>query len=336
MRVHLISPAFHGYWQAMAASLTARGHAVTTHLYDVNPSWSAKAWHHARHELPQRLGVGRKRRLARDQTAATIRSLDSSRPEAVVIVKGDTLTGDFWDELDRRGLPRILWLYDEVRRTLYTHATLARVGPVATYSRADHDAFEAAGLNSRHLPLAYDHRLLPHPPGRSNSEVVFVGARYPKREELLVNLAAAGVAVRAYGRDWSAHPFDKLRTWDLSRPPVPSGRDLARDRAYATMASALATLNIHGDQDGFTMRTFEACGVGGLQLIDRADVTGHYEPGEEVLVFSSGEELIELARRAATDTSWAARIAAQGRKRTLAEHTFDHRMATLEAAWATA
>ena len=166
-----------------------------------------------------------------------------------------------------------------------------------------------------------------------SDEVVFVGARYPGREALLTDLATSGVPVRAYGRDWSGHPVDRLRTWRLRQPPVPHGRDLPRADAYAVMAGARATLNVHGDQDGFTMRTFEACGVGALQLVDRADVSRHYEPGVELAVFGSPEEAAELARRAATDRPWADGLRAAGRARTLAEHTFVHRARDLEALW---
>jgi spore maturation protein CgeB len=168
---------------------------------------------------------------------------------------------------------------------------------------------------------------------RPGDEVVFVGARYPNREALLTALAGSGVPVRAYGRDWSGHPLDRLRTWRLRQPAVPHGRDLPLAEAYGVMAGARAALNVHGDQDGFTMRTFEACGVGAVQLVDRADVSRHYEPGAELAVFGSPEEAAELAHRAVTDRPWAQGLRSAGRARTLAEHTFVHRARTLEALW---
>lgn len=81
------------------------------------------------------------------------------------------------------------------------------------------------------------------------------------------------------------------------------------------------------------MRTFEAAGAGGVQLIDRADVTSLYDPGAEVLPFGSIDELIELARRAIADSAWAKGIRSAARQRTLAEHTFDHRVAAIESTW---
>ena len=202
---------------------------------------------------------------------------------------------------------------------------------VASYSSKDATELAAPGRLVAHVPLAHD----PHVPftPKPSDDVVFVGARYPRRESLLADVAAAGVAVRAYGRDWSGHPWDRLRTWRVRTPEVPHGRDLGRPDAYAVMAGAVAALNVHGDQDGFTMRTFEACGVGALQLVDRTDVAEHYEPGREVLTFGSPEEAVEHATRARRDPAWAARVREAGRRRTLAEHTFDHRLSALEALW---
>ncbi|MCW2738240.1 MAG: Spore maturation protein CgeB [Nocardioides sp.] len=330
----LVSPGFHGYHSAIAAALTARGHEVSTHVYDAHEGVAGRAWHQVRHQLPRRLGAGSLRRLAQEETAGALAAAEHSHPQAVVVVKGDTLEQPFWDALD--GIPRITWLYDEVRRTRWTTERLARIGPIATYSALDDVDFDAAALDSRHLPLAYDHRLVASPTTRHTPVVTLIGARYPVREQVLTVLHDHGVPVRAYGRDWSSHPVDRLRTWRLGTPGVPAGRDLARAAAYDVMASSAATLNLHGDQDGFTMRTFEAAGVGGVQLIDRTDLEGLYEPGTEVLPWTTPEELTDLCQRAVADAAWTHRVREAARARTLAEHTFDHRVAVLEDAWDTA
>ncbi len=90
---------------------------------------------------------------------------------------------------------------------------------------------------------------------------------------------------------------------------------------------------MHTDQDGFAMRTFEACGAGAVQLIDRPDLAGLYDDGVEVATWSSLEQLVELSERARVDRAWADGLRAAGRKRTLAEHTFDHRVAVVEELW---
>lgn len=329
-----MSPVFHDYWRAIAASLTLRGHSVTTHTYDDTPALVGRAWHQIRHELPRRVGVGDDRALVRRHTIGAAASVKDASPQAVVIIKGDTLGPQFWDSLS--GLPRVLWLYDEVRRTRWTLHNLLRAGPVATYSPLDDARFRAAGLDSRYLPLAFDHRLQVAAAKTAHPEVTFIGARYPNREIVLAHLHRRGVPVRAFGRDWSGHPVDRLRTWRLTSPQIPAERDVSRRVAYQVMAGSTATLNLHGDQDGFTMRTFEAAGVGGLQVIDRADLGDLYEPGVELVTWSEIDELVEVCRRAEADRRWSDRLRAAGRGRTLADHTFDHRVATLEGAWATA
>jgi spore maturation protein CgeB len=334
VRVLLVSPGFHGYHSAIAAALGARGHDVTTEVYDDHGGVAGRAWHQLRHQLPHRLGAGELRRLAREESLAAVAAVRQARPDAVVVVKGDTLGPDFWDSI--AGLPRVTWLYDEVRRTRWSLDRLAKVGPVATYSTRDDAAFRASGVDSRHLPLAYDHRLVPTPTQQRIPDVTFVGARYATRERVLLALQERGVRVRAHGRDWSGHPVDRLRTWRVSTPAVPSGRDLSRAGAYDLMAASVATLNLHGDQDGFTMRTFEAAGVGAVELVDRGDVADLYEPGVEVLPWTTPDELADLCRRAASDTTWSDAVRAAARRRTLAEHTFDHRVAVLEGAWDTA
>jgi spore maturation protein CgeB len=175
---------------------------------------------------------------------------------------------------------------------------------------------------------------LVEPAPNRRDEVVFVGSKYPNRVDLLTNLVKAGVPVRAYGRQWSHHPFDRLRTWELSRPDIPAERDVPLSEAYRIQAAAAAAINIHGLQSGLAMRTFEVPGMGGLQLVDRPDVAEFYDVGTETLVFSSLEELQEHSEKALADRGWADRIREAGRRRSLAEHTFAHRIAVLEELWA--
>jgi spore maturation protein CgeB len=332
-RILLVSPVFHEYWRSIAEAFEADGHTVVTHRYDAFDGLAAKVRNKVAYEGLDRVRPGRGTagfaRVATERARTVLRDV---RPDVVVAVKADLLEPAFWDDLDDARIPRVLWLYDELRRTRHTVESLARFPAVASYSPLDVAALRGAGVAAHHVPLPFD-------PARAgtpvpSSEVVFIGARYPNRERLLLDLVERGVPVRAFGRDWSTRAVDRLRTWSWARPAVPSGVEVSRSRAGGLMAGALGALNVHGDQDGFTMRTFEAAGVGALELVDRDDVGEHYEPGVEVLPFGSADEAAELVDRARTDRAWAAGVAAAGRARTLAEHTFAHRTVTLAALWA--
>ncbi|WP_138442310.1 CgeB family protein [Sinomonas susongensis] len=329
----LVTPAFHGYHRSIARAFAGRAYDVVTHCYDAFETFADKLRNKACFELPARFGREESGQAEAWATRRALAVLREVRPDRVVVIKGDTLGAEFWQELDRRSIPRILWLYDDLARHRYTEAFLRGVGPVVTYARAEARQLSERGIASTFVPNAFDPELaLPSP--RRNGEVVFVGARYPNRVDLLTQLSEAGVPVRAYGRQWSHHPFDRLRTWELVRPSVPSERDIPLDRAYAVQAEAAAAVNIHGPQAGLAMRTFEVPGMGGLQLADRPDIGEFYDIGKETLVFESAAELVELATRAQRDRVWSERIREAGRRRSLAKHTFAHRVAEVDALWA--
>lgn len=328
----LITPTFHGYFKSIVRALEGIGYDVTAHCYDAFIKFPDKIRNKALFELPGRLGLDGTQRAEQWATARALKALEGSRPHKLVVIKGDSLGSEFWAEVERLRLPRILWLYDDLARHRYEDDFLRRIGPVVSYSRTESAALASRGVNATFLPNAFDPTLAA-PPVKRTPEIVFVGSRYPNRVTLLEGLRDEGIPVRAYGRQWSRHAFDRLRTWEISRPDLPSERDIPLSQAYVVQAEAAAAINIHGLQAGLAMRTFEVPGMGGLQLIDRPDVAEFYEPGVEALVFASADELTQLASRALTDKPWAERLREAGRKRTLAEHTFDHRMPILEALW---
>lgn len=332
-RVLIVAPAFHGYGRSVATAFERRGYHALLHDYDRNASITDKIQHKLVYELPDLISRRRwgARRHARQITRTAVQAVRLTRPDVVVTVRGDAFGEQYWDSLDTAGVVQVLWLYDEIARMSFRPEILSSRPLIVTYSHHDVRALTERGLTASHLRNAYDHAIdfVPYP----RNEIVFVGARYPERARILSTLVRSGVPVRAYGRDWSGHPFDRLRTWRVETPDIPNGRDVPRAVAYGITAGAAAAVNTHLDQDGFTMRTYEIPGTGGLQLIDRADVAEVYEPDSEVLVFNSDEELVELARRAVKDSAWSTAIRDRGRQRTLAEHTFDHRIAELERLW---
>ncbi|PPG42771.1 glycosyltransferase [Pseudoclavibacter sp. RFBA6] len=327
-RLLIVSPDFHGYWRAVAAAFESIGFSVSVHRYDSHSTVVDRVRNKLQHELPEAM---RSRTAEEKATLRAVEHLGSERFDAVLVIKGDQLGDIWWESLGASGVRSATWLYDEIRRTRYTPEFLAATGPVASYSHDDVRLLNEHGAQAAFVPLGFDASQ-----GFSRVDVpavTLVGARYPNRERLVRDIQDSGIPVRAYGRDWSRKLTDVARTRRFRSAGVPASGDLARDGAYGVMAGSLATLNVHADQDGFTMRTFEAAGVGGLELVDRADVHEFYDVGEEVLVFDTVEEIVELARRAQREPSWAAGIREAGRKRTLAEHTLMHRARSLEALW---
>lgn len=74
-------------------------------------------------------------------------------------------------------------------------------------------------------------------------------------------------------------------------------------------------------------RAFEIAGAGGLQFLEYRDIVAEcFEPGKELLMFDSIDELVELVHHATLDPKWAAEIREAGALRAKAEHTYEHRL----------
>jgi spore maturation protein CgeB len=99
-----------------------------------------------------------------------------------------------------------------------------------------------------------------------------------------------------------------------------------------TLKSSTMTLNHHGNvrPHANNMRLYEATGVGTLLITDwKPDLEEIFEPGSEVVAYRNSEECIEHIARFRRDIVARNRIAANGNRRVLSEHTYTRRMAEL-------
>lgn len=333
-RLLVVAPGFHGYGDSIGDALSRRGYDVAVHRYDAVDSRARKAWNKLAFELPAKVrGNGALVQSASYATDRAITRMRQFRPDIVLVVRGDLLTPAFWDEASSGGRKVAVWLYDELRRMTYDPADLAQVARIATYSSGDAEALREKGIPALHVRTGFDDRKVPAATSEADGLVSFVGAPLPNRTAALSAMHQAGLPVHAWGRGWSDHPIDRARTWRLRPNPLPNSRDVPYDQALAIMRDSAATLNVHGDQDGFTMRTYEASAVGGVQLIDRPDVSELYEPGREILVFSGHDELVDVARRVVEHPGEFVELRRRARQRTLAEHTMVQRVKELEQLW---
>lgn len=333
-RLLIVSPGFHGYYASIRRAFESLDYTVETYCYDAATSSAERVWRKARHELPAKLR-GKDAHLSpqvvSQRAASRVREV---KPDIVLVIRGDVLTEDFWQAAQTSASHVAVWMYDEMRRTDFDPALVGQYARMATYSELDTRTLLEQGYDAMHVPLGFDDTATMADSVEGRGVVSFIGAPFTRRTEALRALMRSGVPVKAWGRGWSDHPYDRARTWRTKPVGVPNGRDVAGTLALAIMRNSIATLNIHGDQDGFTMRTFEAAGVGAVQLIDRADVAEYYQPGEEVLVFDGHEELVDIARRVMQRPDDFVQLREQARRRTLAEHTLSHRAQSLEGLWA--
>lgn len=181
--------------------------------------------------------------------------------------------------------------------------------------------FDAAAL---YLPHAIDPHHLPAPPPfeARNARMVFIGNPTPGRHEVVSRVRRP---VTLYGPGWRRDGVHEVHPGRLAARRVPS-----------VLAAHRLALNIRNEVNvlaGLNQRNFQPCAAGAALLTDdQSDLELCFEPGVEVLVWRDTAELNGLYDEVHGDPAFAAAVAARGRARVLAHHTYAHRLAALGAA----
>jgi len=168
-----------------------------------------------------------------------------------------------------------------------------------------------------YLPLAFDpNRFYPMDVPRSN-EVVYVAKSSPGRAAFVSQVTRP---LTLYGRRWRKlkAPQHEIRVQRVLLAQLPM-----------VYASCRAVLNIKNELNvvrGLNQRSFEPYGCKTPVLNDDvADLELCFEPGKEILVYHSVEELHAWHDRLTSDPDFAQSIGAAGYQRVMAEHTYAHR-----------
>jgi spore maturation protein CgeB len=278
-------------------------------------------------EAEDRVGLVH-RVLGRDRRALLLRAFGEASPDVVLVIGAPELEDDLLAEARR--VHRATWInwFPDDLRTVEQAASRA-AGYDALYAIGSDVAERLGAALSRPvevLPLAADPSV--YRPRRSRdtyrANVVFAGTATPRREALLAGLVEFGLAL--WGPGWRS---TALR--DYCR-----GELLQTEEYVKAYNGATVAVNIHHRADGLTeeaccnQRLFELAAMGTAQVVDhRADLPRYFEPGRDLLVYRTAEELRALVREVLTDPAIAQQLGESARRTALAEHTYMHRTRSL-------
>ena len=180
---------------------------------------------------------------------------------------------------------------------------------------------EQAGFtaSNRYLPLAVDPEQFQPGDTLRDPQLLFVASRTGFRESTVRGLHEPA---RVIGTDWSAlanQGFHHVQNRKIGRG--------ALIRLYQRHQAVLNVRNEANVEHGLNQRSFEPLACGAVVLNDHlVDLPRCFEPGREILVYHNADELNDLVARLRREPEFARRIAAAGRQRVLAEHTYAHRV----------
>lgn len=274
-------------------------------------------------------------------------AVDDHRPDFVFFfLFKDEVPADVLVELrDRPGLITFNWFADDHWRFEdFTRHWAPLFNACSTTARSALPKYAALGgdLTVVKTQWACNHHLY-RPRGSLAHDVTFVGQPHGNRREVIERMRSRGIPVEAWGTGWENGRAEQDRMTEvfatsrinlnLSNSSVKYGPlatkivERGRPRRLFMPSGPIGRrLRTRRPGDQIKGRNFEIPGCGGFQLSGHSeDLESYYEPFEEIVIFRKESELHELARRYLADEAARARIAEAGYRRTLAEHTYEHR-----------
>ena len=226
---------------------------------------------------------------------ALLQKVKALRFELVVITKGDLIERQTVEELSRLSKV-VLWFQDTMiadyhricQALPFYHDVLVK-DPYLV------DSLKKAGLsNAQLLPHCCDtelhskHKISVDEESLFGSDINIVGSFYPWRQLILTPLAEKGLKI--WGGGWDGLPPDSPLT------PCVMGRDARNLDQAKVFQSSTVSVNTHtiSDVRGANQRVFDIAGSGGAQVCDfKEDIANYLQPGKEILLFKTRQELID-------------------------------------------
>lgn len=186
--------------------------------------------------------------------------------------------------------------------------------------------FRRRGLRAELVPHAFDKRMSSAAPSAARTQrVAFVGnlsKDHRERTRFLETLAGA-VELDLYAPSIDMLPQGSPLRARYCGPAW--GRDLYR--IYGSYAVVVhKNVDVAGEAAS-AKRLFEATGMGACLVTEMSDDLGQlFQPGAEVLTYSSVDQCVAILRGLLDDPTLALRIGKAGQARTLRDHTYTARV----------
>lgn len=236
------------------------------------------------------------------------------------------------------GAPVAFWFVEDYRTLKYWSAVAPHYDYFFCIQKGRFlDELQKAGAPyAAYLPQAADEwthcplTLSAEDMAKYGADISFMGAGYPNRQKFFAGLL--DTPLKIWGTEWN------LAT-PLGARVVNANRRLAPEEYVKIFSASRINLNLHSSLtypgvdpvgDFLNPRVFEIAACGGFQLVDEREYLPEmYDVGREIVTYRSLDDLRGKIDHYLKSPDERSAIAEAGMRRTLAEHTFTHRMARL-------
>jgi spore maturation protein CgeB len=266
-----------------------------------------------------------------------LRAAARLKPDLILMLEGLSFSTAFLRRLrETARCPMVTWWVDDPFRYPMDRI-FGLFDTLFIFDRSYEERLRREGAaDVRFLPCACDEtvyrpqRLPPNQLRRYRSEVALVAWYCDTRLET-VN-ALSRFDLRIWGRGWRRP--EVLEALNGNHRKILQQERFVPDReAVKIFAATQIGLNIHSGQShqaGLNARSFDLLASGTFQLVDALPgMEELLEPGKEVAVYRTPAEAADRVGYYLKHPAERAAIAARGRARTLAQHTYLHRMRSM-------
>lgn len=259
-----------------------------------------------------------------------LRQIEELRPDVFFIGSMFDYYGEFLKKVSKVTKNIFAWIACPYPDDLdYTHIR-------CIISSADNyvERFRSLGLRAELLRAAFDADILRWLDNRKKIDVFFVGGlsrvTHRRRVEGLEYILSKGIELKTFGYaiEKSCIPFFRSAL-ERSYKGELWGMDM-----YKALNHSKISLNFHIDvwnKAGANMRTFEVTGCGALLLTEKSpDIEEYFEPGKEIDVYDSPEELTDKISYYLSHEADLQSVAEAGQRACIDRHGYDKRILEFE------
>ncbi|MFC7394387.1 CgeB family protein [Scopulibacillus cellulosilyticus] len=272
-----------------------------------------------------------------EQPGPFISLCEQFQPDIVLTMLGDRLPKKSLEWIKHHNFHSILWLTEDPYFTDRSIEIIPFFDVVFSIDIGAVNYYKSLGYqNIYHLPLGTDPAVFfPKPHIQKTNDICFIGHSYPERirlVQLLLNETAFHIQV--IGK-WKKKLFYKptkklniINSWihPLKVADYYSNAKIVlnthRSYNYKTNQNSAGIVN-----QSINNRTFDIAACGSFQLIQWIDdLPQHFEENKEIVSFKSDEDFLNKVNYYLSNDEERELIAANGRKKALMNHTFNHRI----------
>lgn len=266
---------------------------------------------------------------------------DYEKPDLILVMAQAPLDVSALERLRQLKSPLALWFVEDFLTLKYWERvakyydyffTIQKGGFIAKLAAAgarNIAYLPQAASPDRHFPMELSQKDIE----KYGSDISFMGAGYYNRKQFFMGLLDYDFNI--WGTEWD------LNT-DVGRRVQNENNRMKPEEYVKIFSASKININLHSSTalegidpigDFVNPRVFEIAACGGFQLVDnRHELAELMECGKEVETFSSLDELRDKIDHYLKNKDERLEIAEAGRKRVLADHTFERRMEDLLAA----